>query len=82
MQNLVSFREADAEVEFGVQPIFREQHILKEWGRSKTREETPTLGTGLIIPLPTWRGSYRVTSIVRGARFGLIWLSLLLSPWV
>lgn len=27
MQNLVSFLEADAEVEFGVQHIFREQHI-------------------------------------------------------
>lgn len=74
MQNLVSFLEADAEVEFGVQHIFR--------NNSKIREETSTLGTGLTILLPTWRGSCIVNSIVRGAHFGLIWLIRLLSPWV
>lgn len=51
MQNLVSFLEADAGVEFGVQHIFR--------NNSKIREETFTLGTGLTILLPTWRGAVK-----------------------
>lgn len=65
------------EVEIGV------QYILKDNGEvGLDRRHSPVVGTGLTLLMPTWRGSSRVSVVVRRARSGLKQLSILLSPWM